>query len=274
MKIVVYGLGIIGASVAASLKKAGHIVLGKNRSREPVEYALEHDMIDGEAVTYEGADVVFLALPPRVVMRELDGGKFPEGCIVADICGVKRPIEDVVYNTSAPRRFRYVGTHPMAGKETSGIRSASDTLFCGANFVITHAPLTDGAALDVMRALAKDMGFGRVIECTADEHDRMIALTSQLAHVVSNAYVTSPLTENCVGFTGGSFQDMTRVAPVDENVWAELYLLNSENLLGEIDRITDRLRAFRSALAAGDEEGLKTLQREGKACFERFFKKN
>lgn len=274
MKIVVYGLGIIGASVAASLKKAGHFVLGKNRSRDPVAYALEHDMIDGEALFYEGADVVFLALPPRVVMRELEEGAFPEGCIVADICGVKQPIESVVYKTASPRRYRYVGTHPMAGKETSGIRSASDTLFCGANFVITHAAQTDCAALSVMRSLAADMGFGRIIECTAGEHDRMIALTSQLAHVVSNAYVTSPLTENCVGFTGGSFQDMTRVAPVDENVWAELYMLNRENLLGEIDRITDRLSKFRAALAAGDEASLRTLQREGKECFRMFFKKN
>ena len=102
----------------------------------------------------------------------------------------------------------------------------------------------------------------------------MIALTSQLAHVVANAYVTSPLTESCVGFTGGSFQDMTRVAPVDEKVWSELYMLNRENLLAEIDRIGARLEKFREALSAGDETALQNIQREGKACFERFFKKN
>ena len=272
MKIVVYGLGIIGASVAASLKKAGHLVLGKNRSRESIDYALAHGMIDGEAQSYDGADVIVLALPPRVTVRELCVGDFPAGCMVMDICGVKTAPEAAV--KQAPRSWRYVGTHPMAGKETSGIRSASDSLFLGANFVITHAAQTDGAALSVMRSLAADMGFGRIIECTAGEHDRMIALTSQLAHVVSNAYVTSPLTENCVGFTGGSFQDMTRVAPVDENVWAELYMLNRENLLGEIDRITDRLNKFRAALAAGDEASLRTLQREGKECFRMFFKKN
>ena len=221
MKIVVYGLGIIGASLAAALKKAGHLVLGKNRSREPLEYALEHNMIDAAAEDYDGADVVFLALPPRVAMRELDEGKFPAGCIVADICGVKEPLENAAF--SKPRVYRYVGTHPMAGKETSGIRSASDTLFCGANLVLTRAAQTDEAAFAAVRALGKDAGFGRIIECSAKEHDKMIALTSQLAHVVANSYVTSPLTENCVGFTGGSFQDMTRVAPVDEKVWAELY---------------------------------------------------
>ena len=272
MKIVVYGLGIIGASLAAAFKKAGHFVLGKNRSREPVGYALDHGMIDAEARDYAGADAVFLALPPRVAMRALDEEEFPAGCIVADICGVKEPIERAVY--AKPRAYRYVGTHPMAGKETSGIRSASGTLFCGANLVLTRAPQTDEAALAAVRSLAADAGFGRVIECTAAEHDRMIALTSQLAHVVANAYVASPLTEQCVGFTGGSFQDMTRVAPVDEDVWAELYLLNRENLGAEIGRIADRLQQFRAALAAGDEEGLRALQREGKACYKRFFKKN
>ena len=271
MKIVVYGLGIIGASLAAALKKAGHLVLGKNRSRAPVAYALEHGMIDGEADGFEGADVVFLALPPRVAIAALEE-RFPQGCIVADICGVKQPLEEAAF--SKPRAYRYVGTHPMAGKETSGIRSASETLFCGANLVLTRAPETDEGALCVLRVLAADAGFGRIIECTAAEHDRMIALTSQLAHVVANAYVTSPLTERCVGFTGGSFQDMTRVAPVDENVWAELYCMNRTALLNEIDRISARLKDFRTALAASDEEALKALQREGKACFAAFFQKN
>lgn len=272
MKIVVYGLGIIGASFAAALKRAGHTVLGKNRSRAPIDYAIEHGMIDGAAESYDGADVVILALPPRVAMRELDGGVFPAGCVVADICGVKEPVEKIVF--CKPRAYRYVGTHPMAGKETSGIRSASEKLFCGANLVITRAPRTDADALALVRGLAHDAGFGRIVECSAAEHDKMIALTSQLAHVVANAYVTSPLTENCVGFTGGSFQDMTRVAPVDETVWAELYLLNREYLLQEIDRISARLACFRSALVQGDEERLKALQGEGKACFQSFFKKN
>lgn len=272
MKIVVYGLGIIGASLAAALKKAGHTVLGKNRSREPLAYALEHDMIDEATDSYAGADVVFLALPPRVAMRELDEGEFPSGCIVADICGVKSPLERTVY--AKERSYRYVGTHPMAGKETSGIRSATEKLFVGANLVLTRASGTDDAALLAVRGLARDAGFGRIIECGAEEHDRMIALTSQLAHVVANAYVTTPLTERCVGFTGGSFQDMTRVAPVDETVWAELYLMNREYLAEEIERIEKRLEMFRAALMAGDEAGLMALQREGKACFETFFKKN
>ncbi|MDE6677047.1 MAG: prephenate dehydrogenase/arogenate dehydrogenase family protein, partial [Clostridia bacterium] len=125
MKIVVYGLGIIGGSICASLKRVGHTVYAKNRSREPIEYALTHTMIDGEAKDYDGADVVVLALPPRVTMRELDEGNFPKDALVLDICGVKEPLERVVF--SRPRAYRYIGTHPMAGKETSGIGSASAT---------------------------------------------------------------------------------------------------------------------------------------------------
>ncbi len=272
MKVIVFGLGIIGASVAAALRRAGHTVLGKNRSAEPLEYALAHGMIDGVAAPGERADVVVIALPPRVTMRVLDEGDFPDGAVVTDICGVKAPLEEVVF--SRPRRWRYVGTHPMAGKETSGIRSASADLFCGANFVVTRCDRTEEGALDVIRSLAHDLGVGRLIECGAAQHDRMIALTSQLAHVVANAYVTSPLAADCKGFTGGSFQDMSRVAPVDEAMWAELFSCNSVCLTAEIDRLTARLTAFRDAVARRDEEAIRALMREGKACYAEFFHGN
>ena len=272
MNIIVYGLGIIGASLAAALKDAGHTVLGKNRSRGPVEYALSHQMMDAEASSYEGADVIFLALPPDATIRELQEGKFPDGCIVSDICGVKQAVEEAVF--SAPRNYRYVGTHPMAGNETSGIRSASDTLCMGANFVITRCGKTDPAALDAVRTLARDMGFSRIVECSAAEHDRMIALTSQLCHVAANAYVTTPLSAGCAGFTGGSFQDMTRVAPVDGKMWAELFCCNADFLAEETARLVARLREFEQAVRLRDAERLIALMKEGKTCYEDFFRKN
>ncbi|MGN0822874.1 MAG: prephenate dehydrogenase/arogenate dehydrogenase family protein, partial [Candidatus Gallimonas sp.] len=135
MKIIVNGLGIIGASLCASLRAAGHEVYGRNRSREPIGYALEHGYIDGEATSYDGAEVIFLALPPEITLRELTQGRFPDGAIVSDICGVKVAAEEAVY--AERRNYRYVGTHPMAGKETSGIRSASPDLFARANLVVT-----------------------------------------------------------------------------------------------------------------------------------------
>lgn len=271
MKITVYGLGIIGASVCASLKRAGHTVLGKNRSKAAVEYALAHGYIDGEAQSFEGAEAVVLALPPRACMDVLDGEHFPDGCIVTDICGVKAPIEKTVF--AKKRNYRYVGMHPMAGKETSGIASASVDLFQNKNLIITRCAETDENAFNAVRQLGVDMGFSRIVVCSAEEHDKMIALTSQLAHVVSNAYVKSPLTAECLGFTGGSFQDMTRIAGVDENVWTELFFLNSQNLTAEIKRLCARLNEYAAALEAGDEEQMRKLFVEGRQSFARFEEK-
>lgn len=269
MKIVVYGLGIIGASLAAALKDAGHVVLGKNRSRGAIEYALAHQMIDGEAASYEGADAVFIALPPDATMKELDEGDFPEGCIVCDICGVKEAVEQAVY--AKPRKYRYVGTHPMAGKETSGILSASRDLYKGKNLVITRAAATDEDALETVRALGRDAGFSRIVECPAREHDEKIALTSQLAHIVSNAYGKSPLALDVKGFTGGSFQDMTRVGGVDETLWTDLYFYDRGPLLNELSSLILRLGEYRDALAENDREKMRTLLKEGRLAHDKFF---
>lgn len=271
MKITVYGLGIIGASVCASLKKAGHTVSGKNRSKAAIEYALAHGYIDGETQSFEGAETVVLALPPRACMEALDRELFPDECIVTDICGVKAPIEKTVF--SKKRNYRYVGMHPMAGKETSGIASAGVDLFQNKNLIITRCAETDENAFKTVKQLGADMGFSRIVVCSAEEHDKMIALTSQLAHVVSNAYVKSPLTAECLGFTGGSFQDMTRIAGVDENVWTELFFLNSPNLTAEIKRLCARLTEYAEALEAGDEERMKKLFVEGRQSFARFEEK-
>ncbi len=269
MQIVVYGLGIIGASLAASLKASGHTVLGKNRSKGPIEVALSRGMIDGEAKSYEGAEVVFLALPPKPTLKELEEGEFPEGAIVCDICGVKRVIEQAVF--SKPRRYRYVGAHPMAGKETSGIASSDPCLFRGKNLILTVNDKTDGDALKTIERLARDAGFGRIVRTTAEEHDKKIALTSQLAHIVSNAYIKSPTAKGIGGFTGGSFQDMTRVGGVDENLWKDLYFYNRDNLLAEIEGLSKRLSGYAEALKEGDEEALLSCLREGRLAYEAYF---
>ncbi len=269
MKIVVYGMGIIGASFAAALRRAGHTVLGKNRSRGPIETALARGMIDGEAENYSGCDAVILALPPEPVLRELDEGDFPEGIVVSDICGVKKIVEERV--RSKPRRYRYVGMHPMAGKETSGIASADADLFCGKNLVVTVCKETDPAALSLVKTLAADAGFGRIVCTSAEEHDKKIALTSQLAHIVSNAYIKSSFAADVSGFTGGSFQDMTRVGGVDETLWSSLYLANRLPLLGEIEGLIARLGEYAEALRAQDRERLTALLREGRLAYESHF---
>jgi len=266
MKICVAGLGIIGGSLCLALRRAEYFVAGWNRSQKPLNYALENDVIDEAATNFKKYDVVFVALPPKAAVDFINSTEFKNGAIVADICGVKGYLEEEI--NKRPRNFRYIGTHPMAGKEVSGVENACANLFDGASIIIVNNRNSDIYAVQVITELAAEMGFKKIIECSAEEHDRKIAYTSQLAHVVSNAYVKNEEIKGCLGFTGGSFQDMTRIAGVDENVWAELYLLNKQNLSSQIASLISSLDEIKSALDSGNEEELKRVLEEGRVVFE------
>lgn len=261
-KIAVVGLGIIGGSICGALTKAGYTVDGFGRGEASVQFALQAGYIRKKGVNLAEYDVVFLAVPPQATMEYLENGNFKDGALVADICGVKEPLEKLVY--AQKRNYRYVGLHPMAGKETSGIASASPDLFQNANLVITHAKETEKEVVAEIKEYARAMRFGRIVECTAAEHDKKIALTSQLAHIVSNAYVKSPQVKNCEGFTGGSFQDMTRIAGVDERMWTELYTLNAPYVLSELNGLIAHLSVYRDALETGNAEALSEALKEGR----------
>ena len=271
-RTAVIGLGIIGASLAQALKKNGLLVDGYDLHAETLGFAVTKGYVDGVAKDISVYDNVFLAIPPNATIAMLQNAAFKDGAFVADICGVKESIEKAVY--ALPRNYRYVGLHPMAGKETSGIQSSSATLFSGANLIITVSPKTDAAALEEARQFARLIGFGKIVECTAEEHDKKIALTSQLAHIVSNAYVKSGQVPHCDGFTGGSFQDMTRIAGVDEQMWTELYMHNRSNILTELRGLIESLSVYEQAIANGDEEGLRRALAEGKAIRRRIKRKN
>lgn len=261
-KVAVIGLGIIGGSVCASLTKAGYEVDGTDLNKSAVFFALQKGYIKSEATDISVYDAVFVAIPPRATIQVLEETDFKDGALVADICGVKEKIEKAVYAKS--RNYRYVGIHPMAGKETSGIRSASSELFRMANLVVIRAEKTQENAIEEIKEYAKAMHFGRIVECSAEEHDRKIALTSQLAHIVSNAYVKSPQVKHCEGFTGGSFQDMTRIAGVDERIWTQLYMYNREYVLEELDGLLKSLAVYREALANDDACALSDTLKEGR----------
>ena len=261
-KIAVIGMGIIGGSIAGALTRAGFAVDGVSRSEASVEYAIKAGYIRKRAEDISDYDVVFIAVPPKATLDYLQNGKFKDGALVTDICGVKEILEKAVY--AQKRNYRYVGIHPMAGKETSGISSATPTLFENANLVITHAKQTRRADVDEIKKYATAMGFGKIVECTASEHDKKIALTSQLAHIVSNAYLKSDEVVGCDGFTGGSFQDMTRIAGVDEKVWTPLYACNRNNIIKELDGLIANLSQYRDALVEQDDQKLSELLKEGR----------
>ena len=271
-KIAVVGLGIIGGSICGALTKAGYTVDGRDNNPSSVSYALQKNYINGKCENLSNYDVVFLAVPPYATMEYLQNESFKDGALVMDICGVKGCIEDVVYKKK--RNYRYVGLHPMAGKETSGITSATPTLFQKANLIITIAKQTKDKDVEIAKEYAKALGFGRIIQCSAKEHDKKIALTSQLAHIVSNAYVKSDQVKGCDGFTGGSFQDMTRIAGVDESVWTPLYSCNRENITRELSDFIQHLTAYRDALQEKDDEKLLKTLREGRLIRETIKKNN
>lgn len=266
MKICVVGLGLIGGSMGLALKSAGHSVYGFNRSKDVYDYALSHGVIDGVATDFSSYDVVFVALPFKPTLDFILTTAFKQGAIVADICGVKEPIERAVLSANLP--IRYVGTHPMAGKEVSSIYNACNDLFKGASMVICSNEQTDKGAVETIKNLTADMLFGRIVECTAKVHDKKIAYTSQLAHVVSNCYVKDDEIESCLGFTGGSFQDMTRIAGVDENMWSSLYLANDENLLEKLQKLIDNLSLVKDAVQGGDEQVLRQVLKDGRARYQ------
>lgn len=262
MRIAIAGLGIIGASLARALKhNTDHTVDGWNRNHKIVEIALERGYIHGEVKDFRDYDVVFVAIPPKATMDFLDTCHVKDNAIVADICGMKKAIANTVY--AKERNYRYVGTHPMAGKETAGIESSSETLYKNANIVLIEDEKTDKEALETVKGLYLAMGAGELVICSADYHDAKIAYTSQLPHVVSNAFVKSATCENCETFTGGSFQDMTRVAALNEDTWTELFFLNKDKLKEEIDGLVDRLKKYSATLETDDREQMKNLLREG-----------
>lgn len=271
-RIAVIGLGIIGGSICSALTAAGYTVDGLDKNESSLQFALEKGYIRAKANCIADYDVVFIAVPPYVTLEYLQNGVFKNGALVTDICGVKEIMEKAVY--SQPRNYRYVGIHPMAGKETSGIQSASATLFKNANLIITISDKTDWKDVAEIKTYAKAMQFGKIVECSAVEHDKKIALTSQLAHIVSNAYVKSAQVKGCDGFTGGSFQDMTRIAGVDENVWTPLYACNRENITQELSGLIENLTIYRDALLTGDDEKLSKTLKEGRLIRETIKRKN
>lgn len=261
MKIMIAGLGLIGGSMAKALNRAGYQVDGYDKD-EVLTYALEQKIIKQKAENFENYQIVFVALPPDATMNFIEQKTFGKNSIVADICGVKGVVEKLVY--SKPRNFKYVGCHPMAGKEVSGIQNSTEKLFDNANMIIVENEHTNQEAVEVLENLFKQMGFKLIKHCSSNHHDTKIAYTSQLAHIVSNAYVKSPSAKDYVGFTGGSFQDMTRIAGVDEEVWTRLYILNREKVLQELSTLITNLQKYLVAFENNNEEQLKNLLKEGR----------
>ena len=269
MKIAVIGLGLIGGSLCKSIKKhTFHSVYGIDSDPKTIEQALEQEAID-EAIGVDRlkeADLSIICLYPQAIcdfVKE-NAHRFNPGSIVIDTCGVKKAIVDCCSPVLEERGVIFVGAHPMAGREFSGFENSTDTLFDNASFIITPTDKTPPIATNLLSTLAGSIGFGNVVIATPEKHDQVIAYTSQLAHVVSNAYVKSPSVNDFNGFSAGSFMDLTRVAKLNEDMWAELFLENQEALVREIDTLVEELAAFAYTIRRGDRERLRDMLRHAR----------
>lgn len=269
MKIAIVGLGLIGGSVCKALKKnTFHHIMGLDADGEVCRKALDSGAID-EIITADGlndADMTMLCLYPETIVEFVKQHKdrFKPGSIVTDSCGVKEYVVTRCTEVLEPLGVIFVGSHPMAGREFSGFDYSTDDLFKGASYIITPSENTPKMAIDLLSTIACCMGFGKVVTATPKQHDINIAFTSQLAHVVSNAYVKSPSLFNADGFSAGSFMDLTRVAKLNEYMWSSLFLCNKEALLFELNTIIDNLCEYRDAIGDDDTERLRDILRDGR----------
>ena len=267
MIITAVGIGLIGGSMCKAIKKhTNHTVYGIDVNKETIAMAISQNAIDGETDDLSLADITIVSLYPTDAIDYIIGNaaRFKEGSIVIDTCGIKKEIVDRVTPVLEERGVTFIGTHPMAGREFSGFEYSLDNLFDEASFIITPSANVPQAKLNLLEDLAYAIHFKKVVFASPEEHDQIIAFTSQLAHVVSNAYIKSPTHQKQLGFSAGSFQDLTRVAKLNEVMWTPLFMLNKDPLCFEIDYIIEKLTEYRDAMQNGDSERLKELLKEGR----------
>lgn len=274
MRIAVIGLGLIGGSIAKALKaRTQHEVFGYDRDPDVLLDAGSLGAIDAVATpeTLSACDVVYLCLYPEgaVAYAEQNAGRFGKHCIVTDVCGIKGAVAPRLSALAKKHGFLYIGGHPMAGKETNGFAASGAGLFTGASYILVPEDAPE-EALRTLERLAEEMGFGRTVRCSAAEHDRRIAYTSQVPHLLACAYVMSPECADHAGFSAGSYRDVSRVARINGPLWADLFLSNREALLAETDELLRNLTRLREAVARGEREPLTALLEEARSRKERF----
>ena len=268
MTVGIVGLGLIGGSFAKAYHEAGATVLTWNRSRSVLDFAVMSGAVDAELTedNIAACDLVLIALYPEATIewfRRMAPHIGPHP-VVLDCGGTKRTICAACFPIAEEHGVTFLGGHPMAGTQYSGFKNAKATMYHGAPMVIVPPDFDDVLLFDRVKQLLQPAGFSRFSFTTAEAHDEMIAFTSQMAHVVSNAYIKSPTADQHKGFSAGSYKDMTRVAWLSPEMWAELFLENKDNLLHELDMFMAHLGEYRDAMARDDLPALTRLLDEGR----------
>ena len=268
MTVGILGLGLIGGSMARAYAIAGHTVLACEKDEHMLQFAMLAGAVHGKltADTIPSCNLILLAIYPAgsAFWLEEHARFVRKDALVMDLCGIKREICSKCFPIAAHYGFTFVGGHPMAGSQFSGFKYSRATLFSGQPMVLVPPRFDNIDLLDRCKQMLKPCGFGHFSVTTADEHDRMIAFTSQMPHILSNAFIKSPTASNHKGFSAGSYRDLTRVAWLNSTMWAELFMENKDYTLEELDTYIENLLAYRRAMADDDLQRLTFLLEEGK----------
>ncbi|MEE1219759.1 MAG: prephenate dehydrogenase [Ruminococcus sp.] len=267
MNIAVIGLGIIGGSFCKAIKKyTDHYVIGLNRTLQTSQKALSIGAIDeiGTPESLLKADIVILTMYPQADIDFIEqyGNYINKSAIVTDASGIKSALCPKMCELAQKFGFTFIGSHPMAGKEKNGFDVSDAELYQNSSFIITPCG-AEQKFVDILASLAKEIGFTTIKISTPEEHDRMIAFTSQLPHVLACAYVLSPCCPNHNGFSAGSYRDVSRVANINSTLWSELFIENKQPLIKELDILIDNITNIKNAIQAGDKETLTQLLEQG-----------
>ena len=267
-KILIVGLGLIGGSYAKRLKNNGHHVGAITLNQEDIDYAIKNNIIDEGIVEVKKEfvsqfDIVIFALYPSVFIKWIEqyNSYLKKGAIISDVSGVKTEVVYKVQELLENQSVEFIGAHPMAGKEVYGVKNASDTLFEGANFIITPTPVNSQKAIDVITKIAQELGFKTISILTPSKHDEMIAFLSQLTHCIAVSLMTCKESQHLKDYTGDSFRDLTRIANINENMWSELFLMNKKELLSQMDLFIEEFNKLRDSLENEDIETMKDMMR-------------
>ncbi|MBQ6105885.1 MAG: prephenate dehydrogenase [Lachnospiraceae bacterium] len=268
MKVGIVGLGLIGGSFAKAYSKEGHEVCAFDTDEAIFRFAVLSGVVSKELTDEEipTCDLILICTYPEAAVRYMEekGPVFGPKPIVIDCCGTKQNVVGHGFECAKKYGFTYIGGHPMAGTQFSGFKYSKENMYHGAPMVLVPEKNDDITFLDRVKQLLMPAGFGSITVTTAETHDKVIAFSSQLAHVVSNAYVKSPSAEIHTGMSAGSYKDMTRVAWLNPEMWTQLFLDNADNLVREIDTLMENLAQYRKAIAEGDRGTLIKLLDEGR----------
>lgn len=272
MIVGIVGLGLIGGSAAKAYKAAGHTIYAYDINESVTGFARLEGVVDEvlSAANIAACDLLLLTATPNASAGYLEENAelLSSHTVVIDFCGTKEMICSLGFALAKKHGFTFIGGHPMAGLQFSGYKYSKATLFNGASFILVPPVHDDIVLFDSVKQLLLPLGFKKFVVTTADYHDKMIAYTSQMCHVVSNAFIKSPTAKQHKGYSAGSFRDFTRVSRLNEAMWTELFLANREHLLSELNMLITSLGEYRDAILANDAETLQRLLRDGRIAKE------